>query len=333
MLSYLVIVFTALTLCLKLFAINVIDDHRKIINYDTMLARWMVHINWRGTLYVDSKEQDPVTLLLSYLALKNQHQLGITSTYFEGCSTNSSGNIYIYSDNVHNDRTQLLLHQVAVTFVIDTPKSSVSCFDADDTYYHPACTILFLKGIFVNATTETLQRDVECIKKAIGQSSSSSSTGEHYMLSISEVQLVHSMTGYMRRVDVDDYFSVEKVDDEIHAIMEDELVRDAADIYDDDHDDHLDDDDAMDMYDRYGEPFNLFDQLYDTDDDYLLEAYRTHKLKLMHSRYDDAWAYYDGDDDDAWAFYDGDDNVGAYPDDDSQDELDDSIADDDIYWN
>lgn len=174
----------------------------------------------------------------------------------------------------------------------------------------------------MNDTTETLQRDVECIKKAIGQSSSSSSTGEHYMLSISEVQLVHSMTGYMRRVDVDDYFSVEKVDDEIRTIMEDELLRDAADIYDDDHDDHHDDDDdAMDMYDRYGEPFNLFDQLYDTDDDYMLEAYRTHKLKLMHSRHDDAWTYYDGDDD-----------VGAYPDDYSQDELDDSIADDDIYW-
>lgn len=61
--SYLVIVFTALTLGLKLFAINVIDDHRKIINYDTMLARWMVHINWRGTLYMDSKERDPVRVI------------------------------------------------------------------------------------------------------------------------------------------------------------------------------------------------------------------------------------------------------------------------------
>jgi hypothetical protein len=87
------------------------------------------------------------------------------------------------------------MHEAAVvTFVIDATKSSVSCFPySDDTYYHPGCTILFLKGIFVNAT-KTLQQDVECIKKDIGQSSSS---GEHYMLSISEVQLVHSMTGTM----------------------------------------------------------------------------------------------------------------------------------------
>ena len=157
--------------------------------------------------------------------------------------------------------------------------------------------------------TENLQQDDECIKKAIGQSSSS---GEHYMLSISEVQLVHSMTGYMRKVDVEDYFSVEKLDDEIQAIMEDELLRDAADIYDDDHDDHLDDDDAIDLYDLYDEPFNVLDLLYDTDDyddDYILEAYRAYKMKLIHSRLEDVGAYPD------------DDDVGAYPD-----------ADDDDIW-
>lgn len=163
----------------------------------------------------------------------------------------------------------------------------------------------------MNATENLQQDDVECIKKAIGQSSSS---GEHYMLSISEVQLVHSMTGYMRKVDIEDYFSVEKVDDEIQAIMEYELLRDAADIYDDDHDDHLDDDDAIDLYDLYDEPFNVLDLLYDTDtddydDDYILEAYRAYKMKLIHSRLEDDGAYPD------------DDDVGAYPD-----------ADDDDIW-
>jgi len=57
------IVFIALTLCLELFASNVIDDHRRIVNYDIMLARWMVHINWRGMIYVDSQERDPVRVI------------------------------------------------------------------------------------------------------------------------------------------------------------------------------------------------------------------------------------------------------------------------------
>jgi len=154
------------------------------------------------------------------------------------------------------------MHQAAVvTFVIDASKSSVSCFPySDDTYYHPGCTILFLKGIFVNAT-KTLQLDVECIKKDIGQSSSS---GEHYMLSISEVQLVHSMTGTMRRVDVEDYFSVQNVDDEIQAIMEEELVRHAADVYDDDYADGVDDDDDY-ADDDYADEVDLHDDPYDRD--------------------------------------------------------------------
>ena len=230
------------------------------------------------------------------------------------------------------------MHQAAVTFVIDAPKSSVSCFPySDDTYYHPGCTILFLKGIFVNAT-KTLQQDVECIKKDIGQSSSS---GEHYMLSISEVQLVHSMTGTMRRVDVEDYFSVQKVDDEIQAIMEEEIVRHAADFYDDDYADEVYDDsfqaridlglnpyddDSMDSYDLYGEPFNLFDLLYDIEeyyDDYILEAYRAraYKLKLIHSRHDDVGAY--PDDDVVGEYPDGD--VGAYYYDDVGENGDDDI--------
>lgn len=204
--------------------------------------------------------------------------------------------------------------------------------------------------------TKTLQQDVECIKKDIGQSSSS---GEHYMLSISEVQLVHSMTGTMRRVDIEDYFSAQNVDDEIQAIMDDELVRHAADVYDDDYADEVDlhddpydrdvpnrfrdrshmlglgelpqrpyDDDSMDLYDLYGEPFNLFDLLYDTEeyyDDYILEAYRAraYKLKLIHSRHDDVGAYPD------------DDVVGEYPDGDVgtyyYDDVGENGDDDDIF--
>lgn len=60
LLTYLVIVFTALTLCLELFA-------GKVVNYDTMLARWMVHISWRGTLYMDSKERDPARVIGSVM--------------------------------------------------------------------------------------------------------------------------------------------------------------------------------------------------------------------------------------------------------------------------
>lgn len=129
------------------------------------------------------------------------------------------------------------------------------------------------------------------------------------MLSISEVQLVHPMTGTMRRVDVEDYFSVQKVDDEIQAIIKDELVRHAADVYDDDHLDGLDDDDRYDTEEYY--------------DDYILEAYRAraYKLKLIHSGYDDIGAYPD------------DDVVGEYPDGDVGYDDDDvgENGDDDIF--
>ena len=34
-------------------------DREIVMNYDAMLARWMVHSNETGTLYVDSNKRDP----------------------------------------------------------------------------------------------------------------------------------------------------------------------------------------------------------------------------------------------------------------------------------
>jgi hypothetical protein len=129
--------------------------------------------------------------------------------------------------------------------------------------------------------------------------------------------------------------------------MEEELVRHAEDVYDDDYADEVYDDDrfrdridlgelpqrpydddSMDLYDLYGEPFNLFDLLYDIEeyyDDYILEAYRAraYKLKLIHSRHDDVGAY--PDDDVVGEYPDGD--VGAY----YYDDVGENGDDDDVF--
>jgi len=241
------------------------------------------------------------------------------SPYFEGCSTNSNGYIFIHPD-IHDSSTAFL-HQ-AVTFVIDAPKPSnrfLPCSDdgIDDLTYI-TCMTLSLKGIFVNATE---LRDVECIKKAISQSDTSGvDKVELFMLRISEVQLVHSMTGYVNRIDVEDYHSVEHVDDEMQAIMGDELMGDSE--VDDSwvHPFDFYSDDAMDVYDIYGEPFKLFEDQWDEDDDYYydLDLDDGSRYVLKHGRHND--------------LYDDADDVRAPFEDDSQDLLVDYIADDDIYW-
>jgi len=177
--------------------------------------------------------------------------------------------------------------------------------NAGEEFYHPQCANILLKGVVVKATEQQL-RDVGCM---LDPAQVDIAQRRRWIFRISEVQLVHALTGHRKVVDVEAYLnlSVERVDEEMKEVLKDGiLVFNDYDFLDNDEGYQYDDADYFNDY--VMNPYDFYEDYYydyKLDDDF-------HQGNLSISMHDS-------------------DVIGVNPYDNHDQQID-SPADDDISW-